>query len=136
MSPVTVNLHSIVSLNVKELLAWSRSHIWSLNDSSGIQTHNLLVRKWALNHLASLIIAVTYTAVYFDSFGIRYITLGVLKKIKDISITHRIFRIQDNESIMCGFYCITFREYMFAGKTLLDHFLIYFVQITIKRMTK
>ena len=136
MSPVTVNLHSIVSLNVKELLAWSRSHIWSLNDSNGIRTHNLLVRKWALNHLASLIIALTYTAVYFDSFGIRYITLGVLKKIKDISITHRIFRIQDNESIMCGFYCITFREYMLAGKTLLDHFLIYFVQITIKRMTK
>ena len=44
--------------------------------------------------------------------------------------------MQDNESIMCGFYCITFREYMLAGKTLLDHFLIYFVQITIKRMTK
>ena len=80
MSPVTVNLHSIVSLNVKEILTWNRSHIWSLNDSNGIRTHNLLVRKWTLNHLASLIIALTYTAVYFDSFGIRYITLGVLKK--------------------------------------------------------
>ena len=26
------------------------------------------------------------------------------------SITHNIFRIQDNESIMCGFYCIAFIE--------------------------
>ena len=37
------------------------------------------------------------------------------------SITHNIFRIQDNESIMCGFYCIIFIEYMLAGKNLLDY---------------
>ena len=60
-------------------------------------------------------------AVYFDSFGIEYIPQEVLNKIKDKSITHNIFRIQDNESIMCGFYCITFIEYMLVGKTLLDY---------------
>ena len=58
---------------------------------------------------------------YFDSFGIEYIPQEVLNKIKDKSITHNIFRIQDNESIMCGFYCITFIEYMLAGKTLLEY---------------
>ena len=42
-------------------------------------------------------------------------------KIKDKSITHNIFRTKDNESIMCGFYCIAFIEYMLAGKTLLDY---------------
>ena len=31
-----------------------------------------------------------------------------------------MFRIQDNESIMYGFYCIVFIEYMLAGNTLLD----------------
>ena len=31
-------------------------------------------------------------------------------------MTHSIFRIQDNESIMCGFYCIAFIEYMLTGK--------------------
>ena len=46
---------------------------------------------------------------------------GVLNKIKDKSITHNIFRIQDNDYIMCGFYCIAFIEYMVAGKTLLDY---------------
>ena len=32
-----------------------------------------------------------------------------------------MFRIQDNESVMCGFYFISFIEYMLAGKTLLDY---------------
>ena len=29
--------------------------------------------------------------------------------------------IQDNDSILCGFYCIVFIEYMIAGKNLLDY---------------
>ena len=32
-----------------------------------------------------------------------------------------MFRIQDNESVMCGFYCIAFIEYMLPGKTLLHY---------------
>ena len=35
-----VNSHSIIYLNVKELLTWSRHHIWSLSDSNAIRTHN------------------------------------------------------------------------------------------------
>ena len=61
------------------------------------------------------------TAVYFDSFKTEYISQEVLDKIKDKSITHDIFRIQDNDSSMWGFYCITFIEYMLAEKTLLDY---------------
>ena len=52
-------------------------------------------------------------AVHFDSFGIEYIPPEVLNKIKDKSITHNIFKIQDNKSIMCGFYCIPFVKYVF-----------------------
>ena len=61
------------------------------------------------------------TVVFFDSFGIENIPQEELKKIKDKLITHNILRIQDNESIMCGFYCISFIEYIYAGKTLLDY---------------
>ena len=61
------------------------------------------------------------TAVYFASFGIDYTPQEVLNKIKDKSITNNIFRKKDNESIMCGFYCIAFIEYMLAGKTLLNY---------------
>ena len=61
------------------------------------------------------------TAVYFDSFGIEHIREKLLNKVRDKSITHNIFRIEDNESIMCGFYCIAFIEYVLAGKTLFDY---------------
>ena len=36
-------------------------------------------------------------------------------------MTHNIFRIQHNESIMCGFCCVTFLEYMLEVKNLLDN---------------
>ena len=47
-----------------------------------------------------------------------------LKKIKKI-IGHKnmktnIFRIQANNSIMCGYFCIGFIGLMLAGKTLID----------------
>ena len=41
-------------LNVKELLARSRRHIARLSDGNGTRTHNHLVRKRILNHLAKL----------------------------------------------------------------------------------
>ena len=55
----------------------------------------------------------TNTALYFDSFG--------KSKIKDKSITHNVFRIRDNESIMCGFYCIAFIYYMLARNLVFDY---------------
>ena len=61
------------------------------------------------------------TKIQLYTFGIEYIPQEVLNKIKDKSIAHNIFRIQDNESIICGFYCIAFIEYILAGKTLLDY---------------
>ena len=45
---IRVKPHSIVCLNVKELLARSRYHIWSLSDSNVIRIQNYLVRKRTL----------------------------------------------------------------------------------------
>ena len=42
-------------------------------------------------------------------------------KIKDNSITHKIFKMQSDDSIACGFYCVTFMEYIVAEKFLLDY---------------
>ena len=72
-------------------------------------------------------------AVSFDLSGIQYISPEVLNKIGDKSITHNMF-IQDNESIMCGIYCITFIEYILARRNLF--ILIGFFQRTRKRMKK
>ena len=41
-------------LNGKEFLAWNRRNIWSLSDYNGTLTHNHLVRKRTLTHLAKL----------------------------------------------------------------------------------
>ena len=79
-----------------------------------------MIKKSRVTHWISLFID-RNTAVYFDSFGIENILQEALNKIRDKSITHNIFRIQDEDSIMCGFYCITFIEYILAGKTLLDY---------------
>ena len=70
------------------------------------------------------------TAVYFDSFGIEYVSQEILNKIKDKSITHNIFRIQDNESIICGFYCIAFVE----RKTCRKNFVILYQFIFSERL--
>ena len=43
-----------ICLNVKELPARNKRDIWSLSDCNGIRTHNHLVRKRTLNHLAKL----------------------------------------------------------------------------------
>ena len=65
-------------------------------------------------------------AVHFDSFGIENIPQEVLSKIKYNFITHNIFGIQDDDSVMCEFYCIDFIEYMLSGKTLLDYTNLFF----------
>ena len=63
-----------------------------------------------------------HMTVLFDFFGIEYISQELLSKIIDKSITHNnISRIQDDDSIICGFYCTIFKEHMLAGKALLDY---------------
>ena len=45
----------------------------------------------------------------------------VKNKVKDKLITHDIFRTQDDDSIICGFYCVDFIDYVIAEKTLLNY---------------
>ena len=44
----------------------------------------------------------------------------VLKNIRDKSVTHSTFRIENDESIICGFCCTALIECMLVGKKLLD----------------
>ena len=43
-----------------------------------------------------------------------------MERIKNKIIKTSIFRIPDNNSIMCGYFCILFIEYMLKDKTLTD----------------
>ena len=67
------------------------------------------------------------TSVYFNSFSIEYIPQEeVLHKSKDKSITHNIFRIPSDDSVMPGFYCIAFIEFTIAWKGLVDYNILFF----------
>ena len=58
---------------------------------------------------------------YFDSFGVEDIPKEIKAFInRSLSITANIFRIQAYDSIICGYFCIGFIDFMLPGKTLTD----------------
>ena len=59
--------------------------------------------------------------IYFDSFGVEHIPKEIDKFIGNKKIEASIFRIQAYDSIMCGYFCIEFINYVLKGKTLLDY---------------
>ena len=59
--------------------------------------------------------------VYFDSFGVEHVPKEIIKLIKNKDIMVNIFRLQAYDSIMCGYYCIEFINYILKSKTLLDY---------------
>ena len=67
----------------------------------------------------ALFVKPKYT-VYFDSFGIEHVPKEINKFIGNNDIKSNIFRIQAYDSIMCGYFCIEFINYILKGKTLLD----------------
>ena len=71
-------------------------------------------------HWIALFVKPKYT-VSFDSFGIEHIPKEINKFIGNNDIKSNIFRIQAYDSIMCGYFCIEFLNYMLKGKTLLDY---------------
>ena len=80
-------------------------------------------------HWVSLFVK-TNEAIYFDSFGIEHIPKEINKFIRskelgpavgNNKIKSNIFRIQAYDSIMYGYFCIEFINYILKGKTLLDY---------------
>ena len=59
--------------------------------------------------------------IYFDSFGVEHIPKEIKKFIGNKNIKTNIFRIQANNSIMGGYFCIGLIDFMLAGKTLIDY---------------
>ena len=88
-------------------------------------------------HWVSLFVKIN-EAIYFDSFGIEHVPKEINKFIRSKELGHAVrndttklsaiacmkcnmFRIQAYDSIMCGYFCIEFINYMLKGKTLLDY---------------
>ena len=58
---------------------------------------------------------------YFDSFGVEHIPKEIKAFINNKNIKTNIFRVQEYDSIMCGYFCIGFIDFMLAGKTLTEY---------------
>ena len=86
-----------------------RAYIINLDEYSDIGTHQ--VALYVHND----------DVTYFDSFGVEHIPKEIKAFIdRSLSITTNIFRIQAYDSIMCGYFCIGFIDFMLAGKTLTE----------------
>ena len=83
-------------------------YVINLDESSNIGTH------WIALHVNNK------TATYFDSFGVEHIPKEIKKFINNKNIIANIYRVQNYDSTICGYFCIGFINYMFKGKSLAD----------------
>ena len=84
-------------------------YIINLDESESIGTHWIALYVNAEN------------VTYFDSFGVEHFPKETGKFIGNKNITIDIYRMQAYDSIMCGYFCIGFIDFMLKGKSLLEH---------------
>ena len=63
----------------------------------------------------------TNNIVYFDSFGVEYIPKEIEILIENKDIITNIYGRKAFDSIMCGYFCIGFVDFMLKDKSLLDY---------------
>ena len=59
--------------------------------------------------------------VYFDSFGVEHIPEEIKKFIGNKDIKANIYQVQATNSVMCGYFCIGFIDFVLANKTSTDY---------------
>ena len=86
------------------------AYIINLDEYSDIGTH------WV-----ALYVQNNNNVIYFDSFGVEHIPKEIKGFINNKNIITNIFRVLAYDSIMCGYFCIVFIDFMLAGKTLTEY---------------
>ena len=91
-----------------------RAYVINPDEYSDIGTH--WVSLWINNS----------NITYFNSFGVEHFPKEIKAFINNNNINNKniktnIFRIQGYDSIMCGYFCIGFIDFMLAGKTLTEY---------------
>ena len=60
------------------------------------------------------------TVTNFDSFGVAHIPKEIKKFINNKNIIAKFFRLQAYDSVMCGYFCLGFIDFMLNGGSLTD----------------
>ena len=92
------------------------TYVINLDEYSDIGTH--WVALWVSKASRK---DVDNNVTYFDSFGVEHTPKEIKTFIKGKNIKTNIFRVQAYDSIMCGYFCIGFIDFMFKGKTLTEY---------------
>ena len=58
---------------------------------------------------------------YFESFRVEHVPKEVKKFVGNKNIIINVYRIRAYDSIMCGYFCIRFTDFMLKGKSLRDY---------------
>ena len=53
--------------------------------------------------------------IYFDSFGVEHVPEEIKEFFGNKNIKANIFRVQTNNSVMSGYFCIGFIDFMLTG---------------------
>ena len=60
------------------------------------------------------------TVIYFDSFGVEHVSKEIKEFVGNKNIIANICRLRGNDSVLCGYFCIGFIDFMLVGKKLTD----------------
>ena len=85
-----------------------RAYVINLDEHADVGTH------WIALYLKN------NEVIHFDSFGVEDAAKEIKRFIGHKNTKANIFRIQADNSIMCGCFCIGFIDFMFTGKGLID----------------
>ena len=84
------------------------AYVINLNEYSDIRNYRMKLQK-------------LYNDVTcFDSFGVEHIPKEIKAFNGNKNIKTNFFRIQAYNSVMCGYFCIGFIDFILSGKTLTD----------------
>ena len=74
-----------------------------------------------LVHIRLLYFVKKNEIVYFDRFGVEHILEEIKEFLKNENIKANIFWVQTNNSVIGGYFCIGFIDFMLVGKKLTDY---------------
>ena len=114
--------HPLTNFEVQKLPTFNG--VYSKNNlpkiKNGAYVINLDEYKSVGTHWLALYVNAN-NVVYFCSFGVKHIPKEIRKFIGKKNVKPNIYRIQAYASMMCGYFCIGFIDFMLKGKSLIDY---------------
>ena len=98
--------------------AYSRNNLSKIKDGAykiNVDEYESIGAHW----IALYVNAKSVT--YFDNFGVEHIPKEIRKFVRNKNIITNIYRIQAYNSVMRGYFCVGFIDFMLKGKSLLEY---------------